>query len=523
MSEQPIPITEDLPAWLSDLGTDAYALAWVGPGTDPLQQHRAPVTGQAGVARPDFDLGRLALEELVRGGPQAALRRWIQLEDRQRQLAIIGADLNTFGGLREYTPGELTAALLRDPATNEARVTSLLSSWLYRRNAEAPQGLELGWIAAATAWACHMREFTSYPPPAVTAQALANAGEQDDATEALITDTGLKVTGLIDRLEREYRSRDELVEDWRTLVALTADVPVLQETSDWLLDQIALRDAHAQQLRAVLEPDITDHHIDQRGTAGRLLGPSRPGLDPQRAAQLGQARETVRAYTAAAHGGRTRAAQQLLDALPIPVRALQPSGPATAWRGQSFTADDAVNQLALQRETSFAEDGPDYFADPDLLHATSAYLHAREAHLQILHDALGRLAAPGPPPELLPQELADVAAGQTTRRVEEAFGSIDRARQILDGQITYLQQEPVPPHRREATPEEIERLQAVRQQLDQLLPLDEDRIRERLEAAMARPAAVIPAAPASRHAVSAAEQGQAQALTAGSLTPGVQP
>jgi hypothetical protein len=517
MSEQPVPLTEDLPAWLRDLGPDAYALAWVTPGTDPLGETGAPAVGQAGAARPDFDRRRLALEEIAQG-PQAALRRWMQVEDGQRQLAIIGADL---GALREYTPGVLVTTLLRDPQT-EAQLTGMLSSWLYRRNAEAPQGLELGWITAAAAWAFHMREFTVFPPPSVLAQTLASAGEQDEATEDLVTDTALNMTDLFDRMERAHRTRGELAEDWRALEALTADVPVLQETADWLLDQIALRDAPAQQLRAVLEPDITDYLLDRRADGrGPGLGPV---LDPQRAAQLEHARETVRAYIAAAHGGQQQAAQQLLDAFAIPARSLEPSGPAASWRRRSSTAHDAVAVLAERYQRSFAEDAPDYFADPDLLHATAAYLSARVGQLQIVHDAMGRLADPAVLPDLLPEELADVAAGQTARRVVEAFGSADRARQGLDGQIAYLRQQPVPPHRQSTTPEEIERLQAVRQQVDQVLPpgavLDEDRIRERL-AAMTRPAAATPALPAAARAVSAA--GQAQMLTPGSAPPGMRP
>jgi len=519
MSEQPVPLTEEFPAWLPDLGTDAYALAWVTPGTDPLGEPHTPAVGQAGAVRPDFDHERLALEEIAHG-PQAALRRWTQLENGQQQLAIIGSDL---GVLREYTPGALAETLMSDPQANGAQLTVMLSSWLYRRNAEAPQGLELGWIAAAAAWACHMREFTAYPPSSVLAHALESAGELDEATEELITDTALSLTGLIDRLEHANRGREDLIEDWRTLEALTVDVPVLQGAADWLLDQIAARDWHAQLLRAVLEPDITDHLIDRHGD-GR--GPDTPtaALDPQRTAQLEQSRQTVRAYTAAAHGGQEQAAQQLLDAFAIPAHSLAISGPAASWRQQSFTAREAVAVLAKRREASYAEDGADYFADPALLHATSAYLAAREGQLQIMHDAMGRLAAPARLPELLPEELADVAAGQTVRRVVEAFGSPDRARDALDGQIAYLQQRPVPPHRRTTTPEEIERLQSARQRLDHLLPqdaaLDEERIRERL-AAMARPAAAAP--PAAARAVSADGQGQAQALTPDSALHGVRP
>ncbi|MFJ3658394.1 hypothetical protein ACIPPR_34475 [Streptomyces nigra] len=63
-----------------------------------------------------------------------------------------------------------------------------------------------------------------------------------------------------------------------------------------------MRDAHTHQLRAVLEPDLTDYARDRRADDA-LLGTA-PVLDEARAAHLAQAREAVRAYTAAAHSGR---------------------------------------------------------------------------------------------------------------------------------------------------------------------------------------------------------------------------
>lgn len=415
MSEQHTPLPDDFRTWLTERGQDAYALAWVAAESEPADWHDtvAPRVGETGIARPDADLTRIAVQEVTHGRAET-LRRWLQLDDGTRHPAIITSDL---GGLREHTPGELAAELMHDPASDEARLTGLLAGWFYRRNAEAPQGLELGWIAAAAAWTCHMRAFTSYPPPSVLAQSLQSAGEQDEATTELVVSTGLKIAALLDQVERPYRPRAELIEDWHTVESLAADVPALTEMADWLLDQIALRDAHAQQLRAVLEPDITDYLRDRRAD-GSLLAATVPTLDAPRAAHLAQARQTVRAYTATAYSGREREAQHLRNAFPIPARSLETSGPAAAWRRNSATAQDAVEDLkAAQRAATTDEDGADYFADPELLHAEISYLAAREGQLHLMHDALGRLAYPSSPPRDLPEELAPVAAAQSQRRV----------------------------------------------------------------------------------------------------------
>ncbi|WP_382052144.1 hypothetical protein [Streptomyces atrovirens] len=58
------------------------------------------------------------------------------------------------------------------------------------------------------------------------------------------------------------------------LKSLVVDVPVLKETAHWLLDQIALRGASAQQLRAVLEPDLTDYLHDRQVPCGRSCNSS---------------------------------------------------------------------------------------------------------------------------------------------------------------------------------------------------------------------------------------------------------
>ncbi|MGW6144408.1 hypothetical protein [Streptomyces sp. NPDC055140] len=518
MSEQH-PLPDDFRTWLTERGEDAYALAWVAEGSEPTAGTEAevPRVGESGIARMGADLTRIARQEVTHGR-QETVRRWLKLDDGVQQLAIITADP---GGLREHTPGELAAELMQDPATDAARLTDLLASWLYRRNAEAPQGLELGWIAAAAAWTCHMRALAGYPPRSVLAQSLERAGEQDEATADLVESTGQKVVNLLDRLERPYRPRAELIEDWHAVASLSADVPALTEMADWLLDQISLRDAPAQQLRAVLEPDITDYLRDLRAD-GALSGGTVRALDAPRAAHLAQAREAVRAYTAAAYSGREQEAQQLHDAFPIPARPLDTSGPAAAWRQNSAAAQDAVEDLSAQRAATTAEDSTDYFADPELLNAQTSYLAAREGQLHLMHDALGRLAFPAPAPPDLPEALAPVAAAQSQRRVIEAFGTLERAAQVLDGQIHYQLQQPVPAHRRSATGAESDLLTRTRDALKHTapagVPLDEEYIRARLQA-MARPAAA-PDAP-DPAAPTAHDEAHAQALGAGSTTPGV--
>ncbi|MEU0163535.1 hypothetical protein ABZ154_33305 [Streptomyces sp. NPDC006261] len=83
-----------------------------------------------------------------------------------------------------------------------------------------------------------------------------------------MVDTGLRIVDLLDRLERPFRPRADLIDMWHAVETLSANVPILTDTADWLLDQISLRDAPAQQLRAVLEPDITDYLRDQRAGGG---------------------------------------------------------------------------------------------------------------------------------------------------------------------------------------------------------------------------------------------------------------
>ncbi|WP_234375158.1 MULTISPECIES: hypothetical protein [unclassified Streptomyces] len=355
MNEQPHPFPDDFRAWLAERGQDAYALVWVGEGSEPagFEDSGAPRVGESGIARADADLTRIALHEVTHGRAET-LRRWLQLDDGVRHLAVLTAEL---GVLREHTPGELAAELMRDPAGDEARFSEQLAGWFYRRNAEAQQGLELGWIAAAAAWACHMRALAGCPPPSVLTPSLQRAGELDDPTADLVVTTALKVVELIDRLELAYRTRTELVEDWHAVEPLAADVPALAPMAVWLLDQAALRDAHAQQLRAVLEPDLTDYVGDRRA-GGTLLGTA-PVLDEARTVHLAQAREAVRAYTAAAHSGREPDARQLLDAFPVPARARsrrsppprptaassRPSAPWRArprrWRARSTTSSNS--------------------------------------------------------------------------------------------------------------------------------------------------------------------------------------
>ncbi|WP_330342646.1 hypothetical protein [Streptomyces sp. NBC_00557] len=525
MSEQ-LAAPDDFGTWLTERGPDAYALAWVADQDTPTGELGAdkPVAGRSGIDRPGADLTRITVHEVTHGR-QETLRRWLQLDDGRRQLAIVSADAE---GLREHTPGELAVQLMHDPDTDDAQLTQQLADWLYRRNIDADQALELGWIAAAAAWTCHMRDLSGFPPASVRARSLAMAGDLDEDTEALLVSAGQRTSELLDRMDGPFRPRAELVDDWHTAENLAADIPALRETADWLLDQIALRDAGAQQLRAVLEPDITDY---QRAAADGAA----PRLDEARAAHLAQARATVRAYTAAVHSGREQQAQQILDAFPVPARSLECSGPATAWRRESATAQEAIDALAAQRAATTAEEGGDYVADPELLHARTAYLAAREAQLHCMHDALGRLAHPLEPPHGLPDELAPVAAAQIQRRLIEAFGTTDRARQVLDGQISYRLQQPPGAHQRTTTQAETDLLIRVRDALEEVpgagTPLDAEDIRTRaehfrarLEYAMAQQPTARPGAPAGpeRAASTAHAQAHAQALAADVTTPGVQ-
>ncbi|MFJ5817339.1 hypothetical protein ACIQGT_26095 [Streptomyces sp. NPDC093108] len=522
MSEQRTPLSDDIRTWLVECGADAYALVRVTAASDPTgwPESEAPRAGETGIARAGADLTRIEVQEIAHGRRET-LRRWLQLDDGTRPLAIITADP---GGLREHTPGELAAWLMHDPANDEARLTHLLASWLYRRNTDAPQGLELGWIAAAAAWTCHMRALSSCPPPSVLTQALEDPGDQDKDTAELVGGTSLKTADLLDRLERAHRPRTELVEDWRALESLATDVPALRDAADWLLDQIALRDAPAQRLRAVLEPDIADYLRD-RHASGHLHGIAVPALDKQRTAHLAQARETVRAYTAGAYSGREQEAQKLLDVFLVPDRPMEISGPAAAWRRDSATAQDAVKNLAAQRAAITAQDGSDYFADPELLHARTSYLAAREGQLHLIHGALGRLAYPAEVPRDLPEALAPVAAAQTQRRIIEAFGTPERATQALGGQIHYQLQQPVPAHRRATTGAETDLLTRTRAALEHIaaasIALNEEDIRARLQA-MARPTTFagpgpkVPAVPPAHGEV------HTQALTAGSVAPKVE-
>jgi hypothetical protein len=514
MTEQHAPALDDFHTWVTGLGPDAYALAWVADEGSPAGWERAepPSLGKTGIDRPGADLERISVQEVARG-QRDTLRRWLQLDDGTRHLAIIGADGD---GLREYTPGDLIEPLMRPPAAADEELAELLASWLHKRSAEAPPHQELGWVAAAAAWCYHMGTFSSHPPLPVLSSALARAGELDEDTRTLVISTGWRMADLLEMLERPLRPRAELAEDWATMSSLSLAVPVLKPSADWLLDQLALRDPHAQQLRAVLEPDLTDHLRDLRAD-GPIPGAA-PALDAPRAAHLAQARSTVRAYTAAVYSGHEQEAQHVLDTFPIPIRDLSTSGPAATWRQHSATARDAVEALAAERAATIAEGSTDLFADPELLHATTSYLAAREGQLHLVHDALGRLAFPTPPPRELPEALAPVAAAQTQRRVIEAFGTLERATQALDGQIQYQLQQPAPAHQHATTGTETDLLTRARGALERMVPLDEQHIRARLQEAMARPTAPVGRGPSKP---TAHDEAHTQSLGAGSISPGV--
>ncbi|MER7720860.1 hypothetical protein ABTX99_28615 [Streptomyces flaveolus] len=515
MSEQSAPPPGEFGPWLSGQGADAYALVWVDPpgqlaGWSGGLKSEPPRLGETGIARPGFDPARITVQEVVYGR-QEALSRWLDLDTGARPLAIAttGPD-----GLREHTPGELAVArILHD--TDEVRGTRQLADWLHRRSSTAPQSVDPGWSAVTAAWTCHMRALSDYPPPSIVSLALSAAG-QDASTAELIAATGQNVTALLDRLENPYRPHHELVDDWHTLQALA---PAYTETADWLLDQIALRDASAQRLRAVLEPDITDHHH-------QATSPPPPPRHSMSSAPPTSRRPAP--PSAPTPPLPTPAARRKPDASgtpsPPPPGPLTASGPATTWRRASTTAQQAVEALAEQRAATLDNDA-DYLADPRLLHARIAYLSARHGQLHALHDALGRLAFPTEPPATLPADLVPVAAAQTARRLIEAFGTLDRAAQALDGKITYQRQ-----HGPDAPGTEADLLTTARTALDCLtttvVPLDENEIRTRLKQAMARPtpqpdpapASPAPTAPAAR---AAHHESHVQARAAGPATPGI--
>ncbi|MEU9420168.1 hypothetical protein [Streptomyces sp. NPDC048272] len=524
MSEPTTPLPEDLYSFLAAAGPDAVALVETDTLLDLVAWEEAPVpvVGETGLAGAASSGEGTVVRQVCRGRHEALLQ-WLKLDDGHRQLALVTADQGT---PVERTPGELAAGLLQDPTYAEAELVQAMSRWLAHRSGPAPQGLQAGWSTAAAAWTCHMRALSSVPPASVLAQARAHTGDDGPATEELVLGTGMKLADLIDRMDGPHRTRADLVADWRTVQPLAAAVPGLKAGADWLLDQIALRDARSQQLRAVLEPDISDHLRDRR-TDDSVLHPSVPALDPVRAAQLAQARRTVRCYTATFYSGRTPEAELLLNAFPAPARSLQASAPALAWRQRSATARDALDAVMKRRTASSAEDDTAYFADPERLHAESAYLAAVHGRLDLVHDALGRLSASAPLPEDVPEDLHELAAQMPVRRLADAFGSRDRAVAALNGQIAYLQQEPTPTYRRKSTPGELALLRAVRDTVafgtpptgERLLAgLDEDAIRRRVEQIRAAPAEEPGGTPPppSRH-----EQGHRLAAQTGAL--GVRP
>ncbi|MFC9961345.1 hypothetical protein ACFVIB_28800 [Streptomyces nigra] len=122
-----------------------------------------------------------------------------------------------------------------------------------------------------------MRALAGCPPPCVLTPSLQRAGELDDPTAGLVVTTALKVVELVDRLGLAYRTRAELFGDWQAVELLAADVPALTTSvPGWLLDRVALRDAHARQLRAVLEPAahrLCVRPADRRRSPGHRQSP----------------------------------------------------------------------------------------------------------------------------------------------------------------------------------------------------------------------------------------------------------
>ncbi|MFD4243643.1 hypothetical protein ACFWP3_18905 [Streptomyces sp. NPDC058525] len=497
MSEPTSPLPEALSSRLAAAGPGAVALVETGPVLDPLTWEEAPVpvVGETGLARTPSAGEGVSVLQVCRGRREALLR-WLELDSATGQLALVSTGEGPF----EHTPGELAARLLQDSASGDADLVEAMGHWLARRFGPRPQSPEAGWAAAAAAWTCHMRALAELPLTAVLTAARDRAGDDSPDTGELIMRTSLTLTDLIDRMNAPHRTRADLVADWRTLQPLAATIPALRAGADWLLDQIALRDAPAQQMRAVLEPDISDHQRDHRAA-----GSSVPALDAARTSQLAQARHTVRSYTAAFYSGRTEEAELLRNAFPAPARSLHASAQAQAWRQASLTARHALDAVAARRAAASAEDDTAYFADPERLHAESAYLSTWQGRLDLVHDALGRLASPVALPHEVSEDLRAIAAQVPGRRLAEAFGTRERALAALDGQIGYLQQEPTPEHRRKSTRGELALLTAVRDSAVPRLPageehgksgLDEDAIRRRVEQIMdAARAPLVPQAP----------------------------
>ncbi|PKW12497.1 hypothetical protein SAMN05428944_0227 [Streptomyces sp. 1222.5] len=140
MSEQDSR-ADDFPSWLARQGADTYALAWVGEDKDPLRWMTAPAptVGRTEAGRPGADLSRAGAAG-SHPRPSETLRRWLELEgdSTDEPLAITSS---RDGRLREHTPGELVAQQLRAPAHDDVQLTHALATWVYRRQARAPQGL----------------------------------------------------------------------------------------------------------------------------------------------------------------------------------------------------------------------------------------------------------------------------------------------------------------------------------------------------------------------------------------------
>ncbi|MGW1987782.1 hypothetical protein ACWCPJ_35905 [Streptomyces collinus] len=195
-----------------------------------------------------------------------------------------------------------------------------------------------------------MSALTGYPPPSVLGASLERADEDDEAIEDLVVSTGLKIAGLLDRLEHAHRPRTELIEDWRTVQSLAAHVPALTELAAWLLDQIALRDL-PEALAPVAAAQTQRRAIEAFGT-------------PERAAQAwdGQIHYQLQQPVAAHRRAQTdlltcaRDALQHLANADVPLDAEQicaclgqamarPAASAPAWpRGE--TRDDQRGRFA---------------------------------------------------------------------------------------------------------------------------------------------------------------------------------
>lgn len=146
--------------------------------------------------------------------PRPQIGRYVRT--RRPPLPPSGAPPRT----RSPGEGELVALQLRAPHNDDVQLTHALATWVYRRQARAPQ-LGTRWVAAAAARSWYMRDVAVALPPPVLTRCLALTGEEDDAVEELMAATTLTMAELYDRLENaQADGRAGFVDDWHAIEGL---------------------------------------------------------------------------------------------------------------------------------------------------------------------------------------------------------------------------------------------------------------------------------------------------------------